>query len=260
MSHDSLPIEEAARAVAASRHLIVLTGAGVSKESGIPTFRDALEGLWAQYDPQQLATPGAFRRNPKLVWDWYEFRRGLIAQAKPNPGHYAIADLEKRLPQVVVITQNIDNLHYAAGSRDVIELHGNLQRNKCFANCQGDPTLVNVEELEWDKEAGPPRCPHCGAWVRPDVVWFQETLPAPALERAMHLCQTADVALVVGTSGLVQPAASLPFVAQKAGALLIEVNPGWSGITQGADWYLAGPSGEILPQLVACVPESPSDD
>lgn len=256
MSHD---LGEAARAIAASQRLVVLTGAGVSKESGIPTFRDALDGLWAQYDPEQLATPEAFRRNPKLVWDWYEYRRGLIAGARPNPGHYALVDLEKRLPQVVIVTQNIDGLHHMAGSQNVIELHGSIRRSKCFANCQGDPTLVNVEELAWDHDSGPPQCPHCGAWVRPDVVWFHESLPAPALGRAIHLSETADVILVIGTSGLVQPAASLPFVGKRAGARLVEVNPGWSGVTQIADWYLAGPSGVILPQLVAAMPEPPHE-
>ncbi len=245
-------IVAAAQAIRASQRLVVLSGAGISKESGIPTFRDAMHGLWARHDPMQLATPRAFQQNPRLVWDWYHYRRGLLAEAKPNPGHYAIADLEDVLPQVVVITQNIDGLHQQAGSSDVIALHGDIRRNKCFANCQGNPTYVDVETLPaWDESAGPPRCPHCGAYVRPDVVWFEETLPAEAIARAFDLCQTADVLLVVGTSGIVQPVAQLPFVAHQYGALVIEVNPARTPISRVARWHLAGPSGQMLPLVVA---------
>jgi NAD-dependent deacetylase len=244
---------EAARAIQNSQRLVVLSGAGVSKESGIPTFRDALDGLWANYNPQELATPDGFRRNPKLVWDWYDYRRGLLAQARPNPGHYALADLEDYLPQVVVITQNIDGLHSQAGSQDVIPVHGDIRRNKCFANCRGNPTYIDVETLEWDRASGPPRCPHCGAYVRPDVVWFEEMLPEAALQRAYALCMIADVMLVVGTSGLVQPIGSLPLVAHQRGAVIVEVNPNPSEITPVARWHLAGPSGEILPRIVAVI-------
>lgn len=246
-------LRAAARVLYDSRAPIALTGAGISHESGIPTFRDALTGLWAQYDPQQLATPRAFQSDPKLVWDWYEFRRSLIADAQPNAGHYALAELETLLPGLVVITQNVDGLHQAAGSRDVIALHGDIRRNKCFANCQGNPTLIDVSALEWDRESGPPRCPHCGAYVRPDVVWFEEGLPVDALERAWTLAEHADVVLVVGTSGVVQPAASLPFVAMQRGATVIEVNPQPSAITPIAEWHLAGPAGVVMPQLVEAV-------
>jgi NAD-dependent deacetylase len=244
---------EAARAIRTSRRLVVLTGAGISKESGIPTFRDALDGLWAKYDPQQLATPAAFRRNPKLVWDWYQYRRGLVAPASPNPGHYAIAELERYLSHVVVITQNIDGLHHAAGSHDVIAVHGDIRQNKCFANCQGESTLINIDELEWDREAGPPSCPFCGAYVRPNVVWFTESLPLDALERAFTLSQTCDVMLIVGTSGVVVPVATLPYYARENGAVLIEVNPVTTPITDIATLRLAGPAGEILPELVAAL-------
>jgi NAD-dependent deacetylase len=259
-------IAEVAAVLRRSARPVVLTGAGVSKESGIPTFRDALDGLWAQYDPQQLATPRGFRRNPKLVWDWYEHRREMLSTARPNPAHCAIAEIEAVLPQLVVITQNIDGLHIAAGSRDVIALHGDIRRNKCFDNCQGDPTLVDVAALVWDRADGPPRCPHCGAWVRPDVVWFEEMLPAAALERAYDLSHATDVMLVVGTSGVVQPAASLPFAAKQHGATIIEVNPEMTSITLIADWHLSGPAGAILPLIVAALravpdrpPEGPPD-
>jgi len=243
-------IAAAAGVLRDSQCLVVLTGAGISKESGIPTFRDALDGLWARYDPQMLATALAFMQDPKLVWDWYQYRRTLLAGAQPNPGHTAIAALQDLLPQVVVVTQNIDGLHHLAGSRDVITLHGDIRRSKCFYNCQGDPTYIDVEQLEWDPEAGPPSCPHCGRWVRPDVVWFGEMLPQAALARARELSEAADVMLVVGTSGVVQPAAGLPAVAKQHGAAVIEVNPEHSLITSFADYHLHGPSGVILPQVV----------
>lgn len=243
-------IRHAARLLADSRRLVVLTGAGISQESGIPTFRDAMTGLWARFEPGQLATPQAFQRDPKLVWDWYVYRRELLAGVAPNPGHGAIAALEALLPQVVVVTQNVDGLHQAAGSTDVITLHGDLRRNKCFASCQGDPTLIDIEALAWDTEAGPPTCPHCGAWVRPDVVWFGEMLPEAALRRAFDLSEAADAMLVVGTSGVVQPAARLPFVARRAGAAIIEVNPVASEVTPIARLHLRGPAGVVLPQVI----------
>ena len=246
-------IAEVARALLQSRHLLVLSGAGVSKESGIPTFRDAQEGLWARFDPMELATPQAFRSHPKRVWDWYEYRRSLIADARPNAGHRAIAALEGLVDEVVVITQNIDGLHQEAGSRDVIPIHGDIRKNKCSAHCQGNPTYVDVGALEWDADAGPPRCPHCGAYVRPDVVWFGENLPPALLDRAERLCRTADVMLVVGTSGVVQPVASFPFIAARSGAVIVEVNPNMTPITPIARWHLAGPSGKLLPRVVAAM-------
>lgn len=250
-------IVEAAQAIRTSQRLVVLSGAGVSKESGIPTFRDAMDGLWAKYNPQQLATPGGFQRNPKLVWDWYSYRREMLSGVQPNPAHFAIAEMEQCLSHIVIITQNIDGLHQKAGSTDVIPVHGDIRLNKCFANCQGDPTYIDVEALTgWDPESGPPRCPHCGAYVRPAVVWFEEMLPHAAIERAFALTQAADVMLVVGTSGAVQPVASLPFMAQAQGAVIIEVNPEMTPITSIARWHLAGPAGEILPQVVAAMKSS----
>ncbi len=244
-------IMQAARLLARSERLVVLTGAGVSKESGVPTFRDALDGLWARFDPQELATAGAFRRNPALVWDWYEYRRALVRQAAPNPGHVALAALEALLPQVVVVTQNVDDLHQRAGSTDIIALHGAIMRSKCFNDCQGMPTFIDLAALPpHADEEGPPCCPHCGGWVRPDVVWFGENLPRQALERALALAEAADVMLVVGTSGVVQPAASLPFVAARAGAAIIEANPQRSEITTLAEVWLDAPSGEALPRVV----------
>ena len=244
-------IEQAATILKAAKSACVLTGAGVSKESGVPTFRDAQTGLWSKYDPQQLATPQAYQANPKLVWDWYAFRRELVAEAKPNPGHTALATLEKYFTPFPIITQNVDDLHEQAGSTDVIHLHGNIAASKCFYNCQGDPTIIDLSTIDVDPEDSPPTCPHCGRKsVRPDVVWFGEMLPQDKLNRAKAIGDSVDVMLVVGTSALVQPAASLPIYAQRAGATLIEVNPDYSMITRHADVKLEGRSGRMLPKLV----------
>jgi NAD-dependent deacetylase len=243
-------LQQAADLIRESRHLTVLTGAGVSKESGIPTFRDALDGLWAQYDPHQLATATAFLANPKLVWDFYEFRRERMRPARPNPGHIALATLERRFPHLYIITQNVDDLHEQAGSTRIIRLHGSIARNKCFRNCQGDPTPVDVSALTWDKDAGPPACPYCGRPVRPDVVWFGEMLPSAAIGAAQHLVNQTDVMLVVGTSGVVAPAAHMPYIARSHGAKIIEVNPYESEITPVADVWLQAPAGEALPRVL----------
>lgn len=246
-----LDIRSAANHIRGSQRLTVLTGAGVSKESGVPTFRDALDGLWARYDPTQLANANAFRQNPKLVWDFYQYRREIMKPAKPNPGHFALAELERRFPQMQIITQNVDDLHEQAGSKNVIRLHGRISANKCFANCQGDPTPVEVETLESNEDA--PFCPHCAAPVRPDVVWFGEMLPSEPLQAAISACEGTDVMLVVGTSGVVRPAADMPLYAKQRGATLIEINPVESEITPAADLWLAGPSGEILPRVLAAL-------
>lgn len=248
---DDALIQQAADLLKHSQHIAVLTGAGVSKESGVPTFREAQTGLWAQYDPQQLATVHAFRANPKLVWEWYEWRREMASTARPNPGHVALADLEQRRPHTTVITQNVDDLHEQAGSQKVIHLHGNIARNKCFEDCQGSPTLIDIRRLTWDE--GPPTCPHCGAWVRPDVVWFGEMLPVDALEDAQNISIACEVMLVIGTSGLVSPAATLPGIAKQTGATIIEVNPDYSMITSIADIKLDAPSGQALPQVLAAM-------
>lgn len=242
-------IKQAARIIKQADRIAILTGAGVSKESGVPTFRDAMDGLWAKYDPQQLATARAFRQNPKLVWDWYQFRVGLVSKAKPNAGHFALAQLEQRY-KTWVITQNVDALHEESGSKNVIHLHGNLSQYKCFANCQGEPTIIDIDSFEWDRENGPPACPHCGDWVRPNIVWFGEMLPLNQLDKAKIVTVECDVMIVVGTSGLVTPAAYFPTFAKEAGAMIIEANPDYSMITRIADIKLDGPSGEMLPKVV----------
>jgi NAD-dependent deacetylase len=243
-------IHRAAELLRASKRPCVLTGAGVSKESGIPTFRDALDGLWAQYDPHQLATMAAFRRDPKLVWDFYEMRRARMRPALPNPGHRALATLESFHAALPIITQNIDDLHEQAGSSNVIHLHGLIARNKCVDACRGEPTYIDITTLTWDAEREPPRCPHCDAYVRPDVVWFGEMLPPEQLNRAQAAIAATDLMLVIGTSGVVSPAADMPYIAKRRGAVIIEINPFESEITPLADVWLPAPSGEALPRVV----------
>lgn len=227
-------------------HIVMLTGAGVSKESGIPTFREAQTGLWAQYDPMELATPQAFGRNPQLVWEWYAWRRSLVAEASPNTGHQAIVRMAKLAPRLTLITQNVDGLHQRAGSRNVIELHGSIQRTKCA----GEGTIVE----SWAEDGSiPPHCPHCGGLLRPDVVWFGENLPAEAIEDAWEAAENADVFFSVGTSGLVEPAASLPRIALSRDAMVVEINTVATPLTINAHYAIQGASGEILPELVAQV-------
>jgi len=239
--------------VARARELIdhatsvaVLTGAGISAESGIPTFRDALTGLWERFRPEELATPEAFEANPKLVWDWYAWRRAIVAKALPNAGHRAIAGLERqchgRDVDFTLITQNVDGLHLAAGSHRVVELHGNIRRVKCFHRHHPVESWPEGDEV--------PTCPRCGSLLRPDVVWFGEALPPEALAAAVAAARTCDVFLCVGTSTVVEPAASLPFTALDAGARVIEVNPQPTPLTSGASVSLRGTAGAILPLLV----------
>lgn len=224
--------------------MAVLTGAGASSESGIPTFREALTGLWSNYDPEELATPHGFRQHPDLVWRWYRSRRLRLAEASPNAGHLALARLEGLVPRLSLITQNVDGLHQRAGSRDVIELHGNLSAVKCFECGRVPSSFVDSDDL--------PRCPTCEGPLRPDVVWFGELLPAAALERALAAATSADVFLSVGTSNLVEPAASLPWTAARHGATVIVINPATEGQRSGPRiHHLLGKSGEILPALVA---------
>lgn len=228
------------------RRVVALTGAGVSQESGLRTFRDAQTGLWAQYRPEELASPEAFRRDPKLVWDWYAWRREAVKAVRPNPGHYALAQIEKRVPEFTLITQNVDGLHRMAGSQNLLELHGNIQRVRC-AECY---TFTEI----WDDDTeAVPRCRACGGLLRPDVVWFGESLPRDQLEAAVEAARACDVFLSIGTSGVVQPAASLAFAAHNRGALVVEVNAEPTPLTSRADYVLQGKSGEILPGLVEVV-------
>ena len=226
-----------------ARKLAVLTGSGISAESGVPTFRDAQTGLWSKFRPEDLATPEAFQRNPKLVWEWYAWRRELVSQAQPNTGHLALVELEKRIPRFTLITQNVDGLHHAAGSTDVIELHGSVWRARCLA-CRA---AHDVRGLSFDN--GTPSCLECGNHLRPDVVLFGETLPPGAFERAAGAAESCELCFVVGTSAVVYPAASLPEIARAAGAFVVEVNAERTPLSEFCDEVLTGKAGEILPLL-----------
>jgi NAD-dependent deacetylase len=232
--------------LATARRVVALTGAGVSAESGVPTFRDAQTGLWARFRPEELATAEAFAADPRTVWAWYEWRRDLVAAAQPNPGHRALANFESLLPEFTLVTQNVDGLHARAGSRRIIEFHGNLFANRCFVGC-GEVADVPRPCPE------PRRCARCGAWVRPGVVWFGEMISPDALRGAMTASERCEVFLCVGTSAQVQPAASLAARAHEAGAMVAEINPAPTGLDGVAQYRLAGPSGEILPRLFEAV-------
>jgi NAD-dependent deacetylase len=226
--------------VDSKRPVVVLTGAGVSAESGIPTFRGA-GGLWRKYRATDLATPQAFRRDPTLVWEFYNWRREIMAACEPNAAHHTIAAMEQTLPDFTLVTQNIDGLHQRAGSRNVLALHGGIWRVRC-TGCDylGEDQRVPLPEI-------PPRCARCASLLRPDVVWFGETLPEDVLQAAWVASAQAALMVVVGTSALVQPAASLPLLAKQNGALLIEINPDETPLSAYADKTLRGPAAAIMP-------------
>ena len=237
------------KALEEAESVAVLTGAGISAESGVPTFRGR-DGLWRNFSPEQLATPEAFERDPRLVWEWYDWRRGRIHEAQPNPGHLALAELERRKsgdgrrPQAfTLITQNVDGLHDRAGSRRVLKLHSDIWLVRCVG-CGAEERKEEVPLAEL-----PPRC-RCGSLWRPGVVWFGEPLPVAEWERAFAASRSAQVFMVVGTSGIVYPAAGLVEVARRSGAAIALVNPEPTALNSSATWVLRGQSGEILPRLL----------
>lgn len=240
-------LERAAEILAGARRVVVSTGAGMSRESGIPTFRDAQEGLWARFRPEELATEQGFRANPRRVWSWYAERRRRIGACQPHAGHRALVELERGVPKLLVVTQNIDGLHHEAGSSDVVELHGSIRRTRCLD--AGHPFAGVLPDTP--DEHDPPPCLVCGSLLRPDVVWFGEMLPEAATARAWDEAERCDLMLVVGTSGAVWPAAELPHVARSAGAMVIEVNPQPSEVTPVVDIFLQGAAGVVLPGLVS---------
>lgn len=234
-------VEAARTAVRRARRIAVLTGAGVSAESGIPTFRSN-GGFWQTHRFEDLATPEGFARAPKLVWQWYEERRRACARAEPNAGHRALVELERRAKRFVLITQNVDGLHERAGSRDPIRLHGSLWQVRCCA-CRAERTEhAELNDL-------PPRCP-CGGMLRPGVVWFGESFPEGALKRSTEEVRLAEVMIVAGTSAQVYPAAGLIPLALRSGAKVIEINPETTDFSEDVTWALRGASAEILPELV----------
>ncbi len=230
-------------------HIAVLSGAGISAESGVPTFRDAQTGLWARFRPEELATEAAFRRHPERVWDWYAERRASLAAVQPNAGHLALAGFERRHPgRLTVITQNVDGLHQRAGSQGVLALHGSLAEDRwldpCALHRQGACDVARAEP------GRPPRCPQCGNPVRPAVIWFGEMLPEDALRQAEQAASRCDVMLVVGTAGAVYPAAGLAHQARAVGAQVIIVNPHPSELDELAHLRLAGSAAQVLPRLL----------
>jgi NAD-dependent deacetylase len=235
---------ELARAAGGSQRVVVLTGAGISSDSGIPTFRDA-GGVWSRFRPEDLASPEAFARDPRTVWEWYLARAENVKEAQPNPGHFSIAEMEGLFSDFYLVTQNVDGLHQRAGSRKVIELHGNLGRARC-TRCH----FVSLLEETPPGPDGMPHCPSCGALARPDVVWFGEPLPEDALEQAFNLSSRAQIFFSVGTSGLVQPAASLPYIAKSAGAILVEVNPKETPLSGECDFVFRASASKALPLIV----------
>ncbi len=222
-----------------ARSVAVLTGAGVSAESGVATFRGE-GGLWKKFRPEELANFDAFIRNPGLVWEWYQFRRKLIHEVKPNPGHFALSKLEKHYNNFTLITQNVDGLHQTAGNINIVELHGNILRNRCI-ECN---SMFSKRILEEDKKV--PLC-DCGGLIRPDVVWFGEMLPHGAIEKAARAAEECDLFFSIGTSAIVYPAASLPGIAKQNGAFIVEINPEPTPVTDIADVVIYEKSGVALP-------------
>jgi NAD-dependent deacetylase len=230
--------------IKSARNVVVLTGAGVSAESGVPTFRDP-GGIWEKFRPEQLANFEAFISDPDFVWQWYQHRRKIMREVKPNAGHYALAEMEKFFDGFTLITQNIDNLHRRAGSSNIIELHGNIERNYCI-DCgkyfnQVECDSVNVLRCE------------CGGLIRPDVVWFGEMLPQDELFKAEKSAQTADVFLSIGTSAEVYPAALLPLYAKSSGAYVVEINIKPTVLTGDVDEHICGPSSAVLCELLRII-------
>lgn len=235
-------MEDVRRLIQNAHSIAVLTGAGVSAESGVPTFRGS-DGLWRQFRSEDLATPEAFARDPKLVWEWYDWRRGNMASARPNAGHYALAELQRRVPKFTLITQNIDDLHDDAGSRNVLKLHGSIWVLRC-SGCgkEREDRTTPLPDI-------PPKC-ECGALLRPGIVWFGEMLPEDVWQEAEWAAEHAEVFLVIGTSALVYPAAGLAGIAKSAGAKVVEINIEETALTKRIHAFLRGPSAELLPQLV----------
>jgi len=229
--------------------ICVLTGAGISSESGVATFR-GVDGLWSKLKPEELANFDAFMRNPELVWEWYNYRRQIVHDVKPNPAHYALVRLEKLVKEFTLVTQNVDNLHCRAGNKRVLELHGNIERSYCI-DCR-----KFVEDVEVTSEKKVPRCSSCNGLIRPDVVWFGEMLPEGVFEAATKAARQCELFLTIGTSAVVYPAAGLPMTARNQGAYVVEVNTEPTEISHTVNETLLGKAGEVLPQLITIMEET----
>ena len=268
MSHaDHSRVADARAAVEQSQGIVILTGAGISAESGIPTFRNA-DGLWAQYNPEELATPEGFRRDPMRVWEWYSLRRRAVLACSPNAGHMAVARLLLLRSDVTLLTQNVDGLHQRAlaeieaethspalstvSERRILELHGNLLRSRC-CECGTYPPegeSPRLPQVDTRSIKGLPRCQECDALLRPDVVWFGESLLPEVLDQAFEAARAADICIVVGTSAVVHPAASIPLATIDAGGVLIEVNTETTSLSAHSQWHLSGHASVILPEIL----------
>lgn len=244
MDCDVVIPEALIEALRSSRHVCVLTGSGISAESGVPTFREAQTGLWEKFDPHELATPEAFLSDPELVWKWYRWRRDLVANVEPNAGHHALVELASRVREFTLITQNVDGLHQRAGSKNVIEFHGNLFEDRCFfEGC--------VVAGAKDDSGEVPICPACGGNLRPGVVWFGEAIPEQAQSKAIAAAASCDLFFSIGTSSLIWPAAGLSATARAAGASVVEVNPNTTPLSDNSDFCLNGNAGMVLPELIS---------
>lgn len=247
MSETKFPKELLDKLVAAE-NIVFFTGAGISAESGVPTFRGK-DGIWNKLRPEELANFNAFLRNTDMVWEWYQYRRKIVREAQPNPGHIAIADFEKYYPNVTVVTQNVDNLHKRAGSKKIYELHGNIERNFCI-DCKKWYNDVPID----DKNKGAIKC-DCGGLIRPDVVWFGEYLPQDEFKQSEWEAGRSDICFVIGTSAVVYPAAYIPFTALQAGSYLIEVNIEPTDFSSHAHYSYFGEAGKVLPEILSKVKE-----
>lgn len=243
-------LDRAAAILADARKLVVVTGAGMSRDSGVPTFRDAMTGLWARFDPQELANARAFCRNPARVFGWYLWRWNLVRRAQPHAGYHALVRMEKAFEKLLVVTQNVDGLHRRSGSNDVVELHGSLEAFRCFDNGHrfDSKGLIGLQAQE-SGEVDPPRCAECGSMIRPGVVWFGEMLPTAAVERAWAAVADCDALLVVGTSAIVYPAAELPSIVIRRGRPVIDINPDATPITSDVDVWVPQKAAMVLPVL-----------
>lgn len=233
-------ITKAVEILKSAKKVTVLTGAGVSAESNVPTFRGK-EGLWKKYRAEELATPEAFKRNPELVWEWYGYRQKLVLGCDPNPAHEVIARMEKYFDDFMLITQNVDGLHERARSKKILELHGNLFKARCTVGRMIIDFTLGDDPL--------PKCESCGALIRPHIVWFGESLDPMIIQLAVEHSEKCDTFLVIGTSALVQPASSLPLMAKRSSAKVIEINPDSTPITRYVDVSIRGKAGEVLPRI-----------
>lgn len=244
-------IQQAAEAIRNGDIITAFTGAGISKESGISTYREPQEGEWAKHDPMMLATEIGFTLNPKLVWRWNMHRYHKMMQSQPNKAHLALTDLQTIKPSLTVVTQNIDDLHERANTQDITHLHGSMLEFKCSGDCKGKPTRVDLEGMDYTyaDDDLPPKCPHCETrFVRPNIVWFGEALPVPAVKQSRETINQTDVLLVIGLSGAITYGA--PDVVKSNGGVIIEVNPTRSKITDLADIWIEAPAGEALPAIM----------